>query len=142
MAEVVPRELEEREELNEKTKLSPFGFPQLHLYSLFLRSYAEVLSTNILYIHKFIYAYCYISDTYKYTVFHSLCETPNRYFLNKQPHLANKSCAKCSPYKPCPRKLPFLKRKKIAPSVNFHFHLKSHSEVNYNNNILICIKQL
>lgn len=73
MAEVVPRELEEREELNEKKRiLSPFGFPQLHLYSLFLRSYAEVLSTNILYIHKFIYAYCYISDTYKYIEFHSL----------------------------------------------------------------------
>lgn len=69
-------------------------------------------------------------------------ETPNWYFLNKQPHLANKSCAKCSPYKPCPRKLAFLKRKKTAPSVNFHFHLKSHSHVNYNSNILIYIKQL
>lgn len=50
-------------------------------------------------------------------------ETPNRYFLNKQPHLANKSCAKHSPYKLCPR-LPFLKRKKNCTFCEFPFPFK------------------
>lgn len=58
------------------------------------------------------------------------------FFLKKLIHLANKSCAKYSPYKICARK---NFRGKNVHYVNFHFHLESHLHINYNSNILTCI---
>lgn len=125
--------------------LPPIPSPPLFLISQIPRRSPLLIfyisTSSFMYIVTF-------SNTYKNTMFSLQAwkylkkSTPNQYFLKKQPHLANKSCVKWSPYKTCARKLPFFKRKKPASSVNFYFHLKSHSDVNYNSNILICIKQL
>lgn len=60
-------------------------------------------------------------------------------FFFKLTHLANKSYAKCSPYKTCTRKELFHRKKKPLHSMNFQLHGESHSHVNYHSTISVCI---